>query len=183
MSPQRKKSFYPQIFADERRFRKREENDLVPKLHLGTRQKQSPMQKNWTIPQFLMLAFLPVIALELCLLPFWFAHKAPTGIWLPTTQLFLTGLFLPIYLSMVGCRFIWIKGWKYAPFTLATTALAIFLAVFLDYFAWGASTCMFWHPDIETVILMIIVIKGALAVSMVPLAIAAFIRYVRSNSH
>ena len=130
-----------------------------------------------TLLKLIASAIIPVAVLELCLSPFWFARVFTGHDWLPTTQLLFTGLFLPLYLAIIGARFVSRCAGISAFFAIAILLCSELFAVFLDYSVWGVSTGMFWHPDSETIMLLTFVGEVALVIALAPPIITLLFRY------
>ena len=140
------------------------------------------MPRNHTLVSFIAWAMVPVVVLELCLSPFWFAKVYADHAWLPLAQLLLTGLLLPIYLAVLGVSVI--QRSTRLPFiaVFSVVVASVLLAVFLDYTVWGVSTRMFWKPDPETKLLLTDVGAVALAISAIPLLFAWILRHFSRES-
>jgi len=140
------------------------------------------MLKIWTMREFLARVFLPIIAIEFFLLPFWFFSGAASE-WVSPLQIILTGLVLPTYLALIGSRFIWCGTVWHALLALVIPIPAILLALLLDYFAWGIWSGMFWDPDNKTVMLLRVIGQIAFGIAMIPLVLTTINRYARPNPH
>lgn len=139
------------------------------------------MHSNRTYLKFAITCIVPVIVIEICLSPFWFAGVYADHAWLPTTQDLLTGVMLPLYLAIIGLRFIWKSDSKSTLYALGILLLSVLLVVSLDYTVWGVSTGRFWEPDGETVMLLTIIGGIALVITLIPQLVAILLKL--ANRH
>jgi hypothetical protein len=129
--------------------------------------------------RFAVTAALPIIAVQLCLAPFWLtrAYARPGGDWLPFAGMLLTGLLAPIYLATLGCRLAWRRE-AFAVFSgFAVLVAALALDFFLDYALWGIGSGQFSSPDAGTIEIMQIMACVAIPVFAAPPLGTILIRY------
>lgn len=119
----------------------------------------------------------------MALTPFWFAHVYANHAWLPTAQLLITAVLLPVYLAMLGSMFVWHSSFRGIVAIFAILIIAVALAVFFAYAVWGVSTRRFWVPDSETVLIVRTVGAVAFAVALFPPVVALAVRFISRYAH
>lgn len=113
-------------------------------------------------------AFVPIVTVDLSLLLFWYTQAHSHTVWSPEIGLAFTGLFFPLYLSVVGSVFVWRNMGEWILSGFLVLVVAVLFAVFSAYSDWGISTGLFWSPDGETVGIMELVGLVALVVAIIP---------------
>jgi hypothetical protein len=131
-----------------------------------------------TIRSLACYALLPVIVCELAFFPFYLVRDYADDPWLYSTQLSMTGIFLPAYLAFLGIIFVWRSRAPSTFFALVVLGIAVVFGVFLAYTAWGVFAHRFWAPDYETLLILRDVGETGLAVALLPPLLALAIRYL-----
>ncbi|HMD53460.1 MAG TPA: hypothetical protein VKJ65_02785, partial [Phycisphaerae bacterium] len=123
--------------------------------------------------------FVPVI-IQLSFLPFSFSWADTIRFsWMFKIPPFMIGVFLPLYLAVLGSIFILRKnGWWIFP-VIFMVMLSALLSAFLNYLAWGISTHLLWTPDNETVGLSERYDMMTLVIAIAPPIFILLFRYVR----
>jgi ABC-type uncharacterized transport system permease subunit len=139
-----------------------------------------------TLRSLIYWAFIPVLVCELALSPFWFARVYAYHSWLPSVQLLITAILLPVYLAILGSVFVWRSGHRATVAGFVILIASVALTVFLDYAVWGFSTRRFWTPDYETVLIVRTAAEIAFAITLFPpfvaLTLRSFGRYAHRNA-
>ena len=143
------------------------------------------MNESQTNRKFATLTFVPVIAVHLCLAPFWLvqAYAEYWGGWLPGVSLFLTALVIPICLAVLGCRVVLRHICVRLSFAGALLFAGLALNVVLDYSLWGIGSGMFFTPDEMTLVIIRTAGFVGLGILVTPLLVTLFIRYVFRHSN
>ena len=134
-----------------------------------------------TKTRFVLSATLPVVVLEVSLLPFWLAGGASHSVALPFAQIVLTSIILPLYLGAYGSWSLW-RGSR-IPFTLAMLLISALLAVLLDYSVWGMSSGRFFAPDADTLVITASVARAAVIITVVPPVVVLVVRSIYRRLH
>jgi len=134
------------------------------------------MDSKQTIQKLTILAFVPVILIEVSLSPNWFQSRYENLSSLINARDLLTALIMPLYLSIIGVMFIWSRAFISAIYVLVILFSSVIFSVLLEYSVWGLSTGRFWQPDGETIALVIFTALIALGITLFPPIYAGFIR-------
>ena len=134
-----------------------------------------------TKTRFVLSAMLPVVVLEVSLLPFWLAGVASHNVALPFAQIVLTSVVLPLYLAAYGSWSLWRRA--RISFTLAVLLISALLAVLLDYSVWGISSGRFFAPDTDTLVITASVARAAMIITMVPPVVVIAFRSIYRRLH
>ena len=109
------------------------------------------MEKKKATKTLLFSNFIPIIAIHICFLPFWFSNNISFRTMVGSIELVFNVVLLPLYLII----FNYIYSIKKKQFNfLPNIALMLSAAIFgncLYYFNWGITTGRMFSPDGETI--------------------------------
>ena len=91
----------------------------------------------------------------------------------------VTGIAIPIYLGVVGVR--WVNVKYPSAVVLIVVLCAGWLSVLIDYMEWGLFAGSFVRPDPETQVIVQAGIVFGTIISSVPVLIAAGIRMISNR--
>ena len=124
------------------------------------------MKKNY------LLSFLSVIIIHCIFLVFWLIGTKFDAT-LISTYISLLEIIIDIFLPIGILIFLFIKHFDkrwIIPGILFSLFLGI-LGTFMDYFNWGVSTKLFFHPDFET----ILIFQGILEINCISILILGIV--------